>query len=343
MKRVILFGLLCLAVFNGPMDSVMNSAHADPQHTNIIVVPGGGATGIISIRILEELERRTGMKVSELFQRAWGASIGAMILTDLTVPVEGPNGKQTVKSAAEVAQFIRKSFRNPFKALKSISKFQRRIGKRARMRDTVIPVNFLFAKIRDYSPDASWLGQSELRTEHVGFGSETHGGASVAKVAAVSATVYPIFRPVRVRCPCTKEVMHGIDAGSDACSWPTMNPTDHFLAEYQRMMQPGDTATLYFISNGWTRDGRGMDGKPYPIAPGIEFVNFDVDLNSIMNMFGQRGQWYVANLMGAGLFPNSLDRAAKTAIRQHEDLLDRVASDLRSHALRVSRNRRIIP
>ena len=68
----------------------------------ILAIDGGGARGIIPAMVLEEIERRTGKPIHELFDLIAGTSTGSLIAAMLTVP--RPGGA-SIRSAAEIVRF----------------------------------------------------------------------------------------------------------------------------------------------------------------------------------------------------------------------------------------------
>lgn len=52
----------------------------------VLVIDGGGVRGIIPARILEEIEKRTGKPIAELFDMVGGVSTGAIVAAALTLP-----------------------------------------------------------------------------------------------------------------------------------------------------------------------------------------------------------------------------------------------------------------
>ena len=58
---------------------------------NILSIKGGGARGIISIRLLVEVEKRTGVSIAKLFDYVGGSSIGTLTACGLLVTDDGEN------------------------------------------------------------------------------------------------------------------------------------------------------------------------------------------------------------------------------------------------------------
>jgi len=69
-----------------------------------LALDGGGIRGTLELVYLQELEKRTGRKVHELFSTIVGTSTGSLVALLLTVP--GKNGK--VVSASEALKIYKK-------------------------------------------------------------------------------------------------------------------------------------------------------------------------------------------------------------------------------------------
>ena len=62
---------------------------------NIIAIMGGGARGLISLRILMEIEKITGKPMYELFDYFGGSSVGSLIASGLLISSDGVTAKYT--------------------------------------------------------------------------------------------------------------------------------------------------------------------------------------------------------------------------------------------------------
>ncbi len=292
----------------------------------ILVLPGGGAAGIISIRVLQSLENQLERPTSHFFDEIWASSVGSMIAAYLTEPIS-EEGSHQVRTAQQVGQLIRESFSGPWNALGSLSRLKREIHPRVTLANTVIPLKIITAKINSHSnvSRSKKIGLSNpflsFKTESIGLDRDSFSHVSLVDAVFASCSVYPIFRPHRLSLR-GEDQLQGegldtdrsilcIDAGCVQCSDPILNPTRFFLRELiSRGARPLSEVQIFFISNGWAR---WKDEVP----KGVEVFNFDLDLFPWFNLLGsnQVGQFIAANCLGAGLVPSSfLDSVAKSSI-----------------------------
>jgi patatin-like phospholipase/acyl hydrolase len=73
---------------------------------SILSIDGGGARGIIPAVILKEIERRSGRRVSELFDRICGTSTGAILACGLSAPKSAGKSK-AMFHAREIVEIYR--------------------------------------------------------------------------------------------------------------------------------------------------------------------------------------------------------------------------------------------
>ena len=64
----------------------------EATYKTILSLDGGGIRGVITARILQELERRTGQRIHELFDLIVGTSTGGILAAGLTRPQKGQAG-----------------------------------------------------------------------------------------------------------------------------------------------------------------------------------------------------------------------------------------------------------
>lgn len=76
------------------------------QSFRILSIDGGGARGMIPAVILEELERRSGRRVSEMFHRLCGTSTGAILACGLAAP-ETAGANSPKYRAREIVEIYR--------------------------------------------------------------------------------------------------------------------------------------------------------------------------------------------------------------------------------------------
>jgi patatin-like phospholipase/acyl hydrolase len=77
----------------------------ESQPVRILVLGGGGINGIISVKILDFLEKESNSRISDLFDAIYGTSIGGLEATFLTLP--DSNGKSRYR-AADLLNFMKK-------------------------------------------------------------------------------------------------------------------------------------------------------------------------------------------------------------------------------------------
>jgi len=75
------------------------------QFVSVLSLDGGGIRGVISARVVEALERRTGMPACHLFDMVAGTSTGGIIALGLTRPA--PDGKGPMYSATQLLDLYR--------------------------------------------------------------------------------------------------------------------------------------------------------------------------------------------------------------------------------------------
>lgn len=68
----------------------------------ILSIDGGGLRGIIPVLILKEIERRSGKRITDLFDMIAGTSTGGLIACGLTVSDDGKNPKYTLEDIEKI-------------------------------------------------------------------------------------------------------------------------------------------------------------------------------------------------------------------------------------------------
>src|SRR4051812_4982366 len=117
----------------------------------ILVLPSGGATGVISATMLAHLEKDTGRPIYQLFDGIAASSIGSMIGSLLVTPRMGDkeNFERTLPpmSAEEVVSFLENTFSTYHSAFRIRTKFKKYINKNVLMNKTLIPIYILSAEV----------------------------------------------------------------------------------------------------------------------------------------------------------------------------------------------------
>jgi hypothetical protein len=320
-----LFASICISVF------AMSNAQA--KDYSILVLPSGGATGIIPATLLEELEKQTNKRVYELFDEIWGSSIGAMMATLLTVPKDIQNvpshseGDMLVgepRTAAEVVQFIEDSFSHYYSAVRIRGSFRSLIPSSATLKDTKIPIRILSAKITD------WHGNIiPKKTELKGFCKDNDGHLSLASIACGSCSLSPVYRTEPLNLG-DGEYAYCIDAGHEFCgSDCCMNPMSYFMQQFSSLFDPKrDTISIFFLSNGWvTLEESPITMKGHSQDIPVKLFNVNVDLESVFKDWKQdtwtgwalksvNKSYYLENLAGLGAVPTSMmKKVAKQVVK----------------------------
>jgi patatin-like phospholipase/acyl hydrolase len=68
----------------------------------ILSIDGGGLRGVVPVLIIQEIERRTGKKITDLFDLIAGTSTGGLIACGLAVSDNGTTPKYTIEDIAKV-------------------------------------------------------------------------------------------------------------------------------------------------------------------------------------------------------------------------------------------------
>ncbi len=234
--------------------SLMQKAEA--QEYRILVLPSGGATGIIPATLLERLEKETARPVYKLFDEIWGSSIGAMTAALLTTPknsLDLQNNSESVssanepRSAAEVVQFIENIFSHYHRAAHLRGSFRSLIQTSAKLNETLIPIRILSAKVTEWR-----AGIVPKKTELAAFNKENDGDLSLSSITCGSCSNPPIHRTEPLHLG-NGEYSYCIDAGHEFCgSSSCMNPMFTFMKQFSRSIDlEHDTVSLFFLGNGW--------------------------------------------------------------------------------------------
>ena len=81
----------------------------------ILSIDGGGIRGIIPAMVLADIERRTGRRISELFDLIAGTSTGGVLAMGLSVPEE-PTGKRPRFEASQLVSFYEEDGKEIFRS-----------------------------------------------------------------------------------------------------------------------------------------------------------------------------------------------------------------------------------
>ncbi len=298
---------------------------AFPTEKRILVLPGGGATGIATIRVLQALEEKLNRPIYQLFDEIWASSVGAMMAAYLSEPVAGG---QSARTASQVSRLLQQSFSSPVRALGALGRLRRELSPQVTLRDTLIPVRILTARVSHYRGRRGLLA-GNFQTENIGLSAELCGDLSLVDAVGASCAVYPLLSAQRLswvsESGSSDEVSYCIDSGCRVCSEPMLNPAPFFMSQWKRSAEKRqakteDSVKIFFISNGWARwqESSSQSG----VAPGsspssVEVYNFDLNLGPWLRALGpgKAQQRLCANFFAAGFVPGAfLDSLAKNAL-----------------------------
>lgn len=255
-----LFVILCFIVWS--MKPV------DAKDYRILVLPSGGATGIIPATLLARLEAETGQPVYKLFDEIWGSSIGAMTAALLTTPRGNPDVDRSKnnsltqsarplpldkpRSAAEIVEFIEDTFAKYHRAAAIRKRFRQLIHPETSLKETLIPIRILSGEIK------KWWGRGCIipkKIELRSFCTDQDGDLSLLSIACGSCTLPPVHRAEPLDLG-NNNYSYFIDAGHELVelcgSLPCMNPMFNFMKDFSSTIDlQVDTVSLFFLSNGW--------------------------------------------------------------------------------------------
>lgn len=78
------------------------TTHTMAQKFRILSIDGGGLRGLIPVLILKEMERRSGRRITELFDLISGTSTGGLIAAGITVSDNGKDPKYTLDQIEKI-------------------------------------------------------------------------------------------------------------------------------------------------------------------------------------------------------------------------------------------------
>jgi uncharacterized protein len=90
--------------FTPPIDKLPTAQYKGAFRT--LSIDGGGARGMIPAVILKEIERRSGKRIHQLFDRICGTSTGSILACGLTAP-KAPGSNESRRSAREIVELYR--------------------------------------------------------------------------------------------------------------------------------------------------------------------------------------------------------------------------------------------
>jgi hypothetical protein len=302
----------------------------------VLVLPSGGATGIISAVSLVELERQTGRPIYQQFDEIWGSSIGAMMAALLTVP---RHDRAEPKSASEVLEFLEQAFASCWRASGILKAFSKNIPLGFPLKDTKIPIRILSAEIKDWMSVFPIPSRTELKV----FCPEREGGLPLPSLVCSSCVLPPIHWYEKI-VSASGEIFHYLDAGHEFCTEQCMNPLYKNLEVFSKKINAQeDRVSLFFLSNGWVRlPSWYTEMTPVEDNPElkVKLFNLDMDLSAALEVW-RRDHWFgkmlgcvespyiLYNLAGIGLIPSSILKRHAQGVLQDSRVLRAMIEDLR--------------
>jgi hypothetical protein len=225
------------------------------DRTRILSIDGGGIRGIIPALVLEEVERRAGKPVAELFDLIAGTSTGGILACGLTIP--GDDGRPRY-SAAELIGLYEEQGPHIFSRslLKRVTSLEGIIDERyphrpldeilaryfgeARLRDALTRVLVTAYEIERRTP---WFFRSERAK------SDPSRDFPMADVARATSAAPTYFEPARIAAPgAPTDYFALVDGGVFA-----VNPGMCAWAEARALQLPEDTVVLSLGTGSLTR------------------------------------------------------------------------------------------
>jgi hypothetical protein len=202
----------------------------------ILVLPSGGATGIIPARLLEQIEQEVAAPVYTLFDEIWGCSAGAITASLLVHPMP----------ARSIVQFFEHNFSHYYRAY-AVPGAVQTILQRKRLQDALAPVRIVTAAYE--GNEKQWIPY-DFSSDGAGASRDTT--LSLARVVAASCCVYPyLYRePIHIASS-DGESRLCIDPASLCCQQPIADPTAYFLSQWLPRLSAEDTMTIYFLANAF--------------------------------------------------------------------------------------------
>lgn len=313
----------------------MGIPKVEAKDYRILILPSGGATGIIPATLLAKLEERTGTPVYKLFDEIWGSSIGAITAALLTTPrnlmddkilsspTQGDVGAEP-RSAAEVANFIEDTFLSCYRSANIRGIFSKLIGSSTRLKDTLIPIRILAAKVTDW-----WFGLMPKETEFVDFCQEKRGHLNLSEMVCASCTVPPVHRTQPVLLENGKYA-HCLDAGHMFCgNQARMNPLGAFLKEFSQSIDlQNDTITIFFLGNGWVN----LSATSYALRPLKLAVTSDARIQIFENST-EIDEFQGKKLIPARIFNIGVDLAPALEEWKETTLMGRMIKPFKNDAI----------
>jgi hypothetical protein len=236
----------------------------------ILSMPVGGKAALTPTELLVNIEKYTGVSVTELFDEIWGASAGAITAALLAAP-NAETGRK-YHTALEVSQFLENNFATFWHAWFAASNAKTAVGGETPIHATSPVIRVLTAtrltkkedcecdsdfhskfrpekqaayeesrkfKLYDFSSD----GSGKCKSREVNLGN--------AVIASCNIYVPPLyFYPTRVDISET-EFVEAIDPASMNSDQPVADPTGYFLEQFVKKLKSSDTLTVYFLSNSF--------------------------------------------------------------------------------------------
>jgi hypothetical protein len=285
---------------------------------NILVLPSGGAFGVVSALFLAEIEDSLKTPTHLLFDEIWCSSVGSMIaalVSSKTVATHSP------LSASEVVHFLKKSFSTPFHASRVLKNFEKILGIKCKLSDSLVPIRIVTAEVTRWH--FSFIPR---KTEIAILSGEKHAHLALVHAVRSSCSLPGIHRTQKLQLnqmDPSSAFGSFIDAGHILCgAQSVMNPILAVQsAQPELLLNPH--ARYFFVGNGWARSFHSSSLELIDIFP------VDVELKPVLKKWSrtplgvlakQAGIRALYNLASIGAFPlKDLIQLASHTIQESQE------------------------
>lgn len=276
-----------------------------PEEYRILILPGGGATGVNTLMVLAKLEEDTGKRIYELFSEIQAASIGSLIGALLTVPQKNSH---LPMSAREILSFVEKEvFGGWLQPLRIRGIFREKLGVDVLMNETLIPLRILTSEVLE------WGTCMVNKSCYTGFCSDDKLAVNLSDVVCSSCNVFAIWQ-CRENIRPLDENRCFIDAGLHG----RMNPRYQFENSCAGK-------SVYFIGNGFCNDDDDDMSQAlfqfainFDLQPVFENWESETLLGRLVGMLNDSHHTN-CNLAGAGLVSTERLKAAANKIFETQE------------------------
>jgi hypothetical protein len=206
------------------------------EEYSILVLPSGGATGIVPAMVLQNIEQRVGISLTEVIDEIWCSSVGAIT----TAAILEHNSDYAVQKLETKFGSYRSAY-NARDVTDALTNPSLTLGQ------TPITVRILTAASKSgTSPWNAYDFSSD------GTGKCADITVTLADAVKASCTVYPYLYRSPVKITTATTPLYAIDPGSLECEEPMVDPTPYFLLQQLKQLKQHKKTTLYFLGNAFT-------------------------------------------------------------------------------------------